>query len=684
MRIRTILIGLAVGLVVLVGGALVYLLTLDVNDYRGQIASAAEKATGRQLVLSGPLDLDISLNPAIVAEEVSLANAPWGTRPEMVRLKRLEVQVELLPLVFGEVRVQKFILAGADILLETNAEGQGNWVFDTADTQPAPAEEPTEESASGSQRQLAAEQILIEDGILTFRDGETGAETVVAADRISLVAESYDAPIAFEVDTSVNDIPMTAVGEVGPLMALMGGEAPYPVAIDAKALGFEAHVDGTIDSPTTAPGLNLTLDVKAEDLEDLQRLTGAAIPTGLPLAVTGRIDGGAESLDIHDLKIALGESSLAGNVGVRLTGARPRIEAALAGDRLDLTALVPPGGTSEAEDGASPDAATTAGSGKVFPDDPLPLDGLKLVDANLDLKVAELLLPTLTANDFVVVLGLENGALTIEPFRAAIAGSTVDAAVGLNTGPAIPQMTFTLSAPQLDIGQLLKEVEVTDLLEGRADIAVDVNGQGASVAAIMGSLDGETKLLMSSGRAKTEAFDRIVSGLSAVMGTLFSGKSEWTVLNCVASNFAIDGGVATSRVMLVDTEYSTVVGEGAIDLGAETLDLTVTPAAKSATLNVAVPVNIGGTLADPTFRPDELAAARKITGLLGAGLFPPAAIAGLGEMGTGEDNPCLDIASGDATAPAERSPSSVIESVPEDAKGAIEELGKGLKGILGD
>jgi AsmA family protein len=678
MRIRTILIGLAMSLVVLVGGALVYLLTLDVNDYRDEIASAAEKATGRQLVLGGPLDLEVSLTPALVAQDVSLANAPWGSRPEMVRLKRLEVQVELLPLVFGEVRVQRLVLAGADILLETNAEGRGNWVFDTAAAEPAPEEEP----APDSKQQLLAEQILIEDGVLTFRNGQTGADTVVAADRISMTAETYDSPIAFEVDTSVNDVELAAEGEVGPLTTLMNGGAPYPVAIDADALGIELHVDGTIDAPMDAQGINLTLEVKAEDLGDLQKLTGAAIPAGLPLAVTGQIGGGAEAIDIRDLKIALGESSLAGNIGVRLTGPRPRIEAALAGDRLDLTELVPAGEAGETEtEGATP---VTAEAGKVFPDDPLPLDGLKLADAHLDLKVQELLLPSLTASDLAVVLGLENGALTVEPLRATIAGSPVEATVGLNASSATPQMKFTASAPQLDLGRLLTEAEVTDLLEGQADIAVDVNGQGASVAAIMGSLNGQTKLLMNSGRAKTAAFDKIVGGLSTVMGTLFSGKSEWTVLNCVASNFAIDDGIATSKVMLVDTEYSTVVGEGTVDLGTEQLDLTVTPAAKSEALNVAVPVKIGGTLAEPIFRPDELATARQITGLLGADLFPPTAVTGLGEMGSGEDNPCVNIASGGAAAPTTSETPAPIESIPEDAKGAVEELGKGLKGLLGD
>ena len=125
----------------------------------------------------------------------------------------------------------------------------------------------------------------------------------------------------------------------------------------------------------------------------------------------------------------------------------------------------------------------------------------------------------------------------------------------------------------------------------------------------MAKLNGEIKLLADDGKLKTQAFDAVIGGATAVLGTLFSGKKEWTVVNCIASAIDIKDGLATSRVMLIDTEHSTVTTKGTVNLATEGLDLTVEPSAKSATLNIAVPVHIKGTMANPSFRPD--AAARR-------------------------------------------------------------------------
>src|SRR6516162_5111763 len=104
MRLRTILIALLVLVVVVLGGAAVFLMSFDFNQYKGLIARQVEQATGRTLTIKGNIALALSLTPTLVADDLSLANAPGGSRPEMVALKRLEVQLELLPLLSSHVK----------------------------------------------------------------------------------------------------------------------------------------------------------------------------------------------------------------------------------------------------------------------------------------------------------------------------------------------------------------------------------------------------------------------------------------------------------------------------------------------------------------------------------------------------------------------------------------------------
>ena len=48
----------------------------------------------------------------------------------MVRLKVLEIEVKLFPLLFGNIQVKRLILVEPDILLETDRKGRGNWELD--------------------------------------------------------------------------------------------------------------------------------------------------------------------------------------------------------------------------------------------------------------------------------------------------------------------------------------------------------------------------------------------------------------------------------------------------------------------------------------------------------------------------------------------------------------------------
>src|SRR3989338_3751676 len=121
--------------VVLVGVAVAgvaILRSMDFNQYRGLIAEKTKEFTGRDLVIAGDLKLEISLNPALAVEGVTFANAPCGSRPSMVSIRRLAAEVQLLPLLSDKLVVDRLVLEGLDLLAETDAKGHGNWVFGAA------------------------------------------------------------------------------------------------------------------------------------------------------------------------------------------------------------------------------------------------------------------------------------------------------------------------------------------------------------------------------------------------------------------------------------------------------------------------------------------------------------------------------------------------------------------------
>src|SRR5580765_8037542 len=99
MRISRRAIGIAGGVFLLVVlGAVVAIATLDVNQLVAPVLARVKVVTGREVTVGGAVALRIGLVPRIVAEDVRIANAPWGKEPYLVTAKRLELRVALLPL----------------------------------------------------------------------------------------------------------------------------------------------------------------------------------------------------------------------------------------------------------------------------------------------------------------------------------------------------------------------------------------------------------------------------------------------------------------------------------------------------------------------------------------------------------------------------------------------------------
>ena len=113
-KLKRIVTGVVAVLVAIMVAGYVILSTMDFEDLRETIQAEARAATGRDLIIAGPINLEISLTPAIQLEQVTFANAEWGSRPEMVTLDRFEVEVALIPLFSGDIEVRRLVIVRAD------------------------------------------------------------------------------------------------------------------------------------------------------------------------------------------------------------------------------------------------------------------------------------------------------------------------------------------------------------------------------------------------------------------------------------------------------------------------------------------------------------------------------------------------------------------------------------------
>ncbi|MBI5561004.1 MAG: AsmA family protein, partial [Deltaproteobacteria bacterium] len=259
MRLKLIA-GIAAALVlVLMAAAYAIVSSYDFNKFKPLITGAVRDATGRELTIGGDIGLKFGLSPALVAGDVGFENAPWGSRPEMARIKRLEAEVSLIPLIFGNVVVKRLVLAGPDILVERDRSGRSNLEFGTKKKARPPA--PSAEEANIP----SFKKIRIENGLLAYRDGQSGRLYEVKISSFDARTEAMGGRIEAGLKGAYNGMSFDASWRIS---------NPSPGAYDISDLRAsfgESDLSGTLGVifGGKQPGLRAELSSKKLDLRPL-------------------------------------------------------------------------------------------------------------------------------------------------------------------------------------------------------------------------------------------------------------------------------------------------------------------------------------------------------------------------------------------------------------------------------
>jgi len=670
--IVSVLVALVVAVVV---AGYVVLSTMDFDYLRPRIEAEAKSVTGRDLKIAGRISVAPSLTPAIEIDQVSFANAPWGSRPEMVTLDRFEVEVALLPLLSGEIDIRRLVLVKPNILLETDAKGQANWSLEgMAKTAKETAEEAGPEAETTIGGLPILQQIVIEDGLLTYRDGATGQAYELVLDRLEMSAKGPTQPIDLSLKGAYNKAPIALEGTLGAPTAL--NEGPFPVELKAEAGGASVVISGVIAKPLLGQGVDLKVSAKGKSLAEAGAVAGAELPPLGPYDVAARVKTDGDPVSLTELAAKIGGSDLAGQLTLTLGGARPAVAGALSSQLLDPADFAPPGGGAAAQDGSAPSPE----SPYVIPDVPLPLDGLKAVDADLKLTVATLRLQDkLALQDLDLTLKLAGGRLKVAPLATRFSGGSIQASVDLDAAKKTPSLAAVMKGEGIDYGKLLKDMAIEQGVEGTLKFDIDVKGAGATPHAIAAGLNGKTEIVGGEGKISNQLLKVMGAGLSDVLSPLMGGDNT-TKLNCVVSRFNVENGLATSVAMIFDTQAFTVTGAGTVDLKTEKLKLQMDTASREPSIaSLAVPFNIGGTLKSPSVTPDPVGTAIGAAKVVGMFVVPPLAIGSLiAEKAANESGKNACVAALEAVASGKAAEKSTLETVTEDPGKALEDVGEGV------
>jgi AsmA protein len=293
---------------------------------------------------------------------------------------------------------------------------------------------------------------------------------------------------------------------------------------------------------------------------------------------------------------------------VEFDAAPQAIRFTLAADQLNLDRYLPPPAKGPA--GGAPAPAK--------PEEPIDLSGLKGLNLKGDLKIDQLIASNVKLEKVHLGVKAAGGKVDAEPltadlYQGKLSGS---ASVDANTN------RFALKAdlPGVALGPLLKDALNNEMLEGKGNVALDVQTGGNTVTAMKKALAGTAKLSLKDGALKGINLDDLIRKVKKQQPAQSSGRTD---LSEMTASFVIKNGVAHNDDLSAKAPILRLSGAGDVNIGANAIDYLAKVAIVAsstgqggkelADLNgKTLPVKIDGPLDAPQFHPDFSALVRDV------------------------------------------------------------------------
>lgn len=591
--LKWLLIGFGALVVAVLVGGYVTLSNFPVEDLKALIETETEKATGRKLTISGEVSMEVSLSPAIVMEEVSLANAPWAGSQPMVQVKRLELQLALLPLLSSEIAVERLALVEPKVLLVRNASGEGNWQIGGG-------------TAGAADSLPSFKEISVRQAVVELQAAAGAKPRRFEIESLNAGAEGLDDALSGEMKGKLEQDVVEIFFQLGSMRQMLA-DGRFPFFLQGQLAGAELKIDGRTKG---AGNVDFTLALKAGKLTQLSSLLGRGLPDVGPLDLASSVTLTPKVLTLGDLAVTLGESDLAGKLTLDRSGDLPRISGGLTAKRLAPDQLL---------SGPWAPTSTAAGASQLVPDVAFPTAAMDLADLSLDLAVGAVAFPDGTAiADLKTKALLNERALTLAPLTFTYGKGRFDGSLHVNRRQGPTRVETKGSLAGLDYGPLLGLP-----LRGHLNGSWDLKGEGQDLRAMVASMRGRTRITSSDTVIRDDFLALLGDGLTHIFSPLFGGGNALR-LTCLVSDVMWYGGTGRSEATALagDNFVSTVSGK--VDILSERLDLYVDTSGRGISLSaLVVPVRVTGPFAGATVLPDPAGTALGAAEVAGMVLYPP-------------------------------------------------------------
>jgi AsmA protein len=567
---------------------------IPASAYKGRIAAAAQAATGRRLVISGPVRFSVFPVLGIAAKDVRLENIPGAPGgPDFVSMKGLTAGVRLWPLLSGKVEITAISFDRPVIHLEVAANGQDNWT--------TPAATATGATAGGPRGGLTPRfsGISITNGTLTYVDAQTNVQHRLDHIQLRIALTRLDAPIRVAGSFMARGEKITLDGRISSLLALRSG-APADVDLSITSALIEAGFKGRLARHRSQGEIKLVTRNLARLLSWAGKPMASAAQLGR-LSLQAEIDTTGSRAQLRALKLVTGGMTITGALSYDGSGKLPMLSGNLAAGNLNLNAFM-------ASPAHTPPSGAAAQQLSGWSKTPLSLSLLTAANANLTLTAQHVELRHLKLDGTRMQLRLQAGRLHVDLDPLALYGGSGQLQIALRSGHHGVRLASSFDLANVEARPLLHDALAVDHIEGLANLSYTVSATGQNPDAIMHSLAGTGRIDLRNGRIRGVNLLRVAQELSKVLGNSAAsgGSQQSTQFTTMGGSFVISNGIMTNHDFHLQGPMLRMTGAGTINLGARTLDFVVKPLAVTALSRsgIGVPFRIHGPWTHLSYTPD--------------------------------------------------------------------------------
>lgn len=591
--IRKLLITVFTFLLMLLVTALTVPFLIPAEEYATQVKKLIREQTGREVEIAGSMHFTLLPELALTAEDITIGNRAGFASPKLAQLGKLQLSLQLMPLLQKKIVVDALTLEAPEIWLEQTASGKQNWQF-LQDKPKAPSS-PSKDKSEGFH--FALDNLKIKDALFHFyKPGFT-----VSGRDISL--EGSSKKFALEGILNYVEEPFyVKLNLADPFSVWQGksAEADLKVEHQGGSVGF----DGLVTRQHAKGALTLHVRSIAKVMETLGKTAPSTLEVPLTLeSMAAEIT--TDKLVLAPLEATVDSQKIRGSLTVALQGEIPEVSGELAIPEL----FWPEDAPTQAEANKNQNDASTKG----WSEEAIDLSGLRKLNGKLAITIGRLQLSQLSLEDMAANLHLKKGIMEAQISRVNLMDGAAEGQLLLNAAHDVAQWQVAAKLSHLALEKALALVWDDPKLTGTMNSELRLTSTGRSQQEWMENLSGDGRLMSKDGLIKGYALPKLFRNLKAE-----NTAKDNTAYSEIALRFHANQGVATVEEGRLRSPSLMAALSGNVNLGGRRVDMMLKPglvpqfsaenveAAQS--MSLLVPLKIVGKFENINIRPDLKAA----------------------------------------------------------------------------